>query len=160
MENEEQQRKILIARMRSLGQTASTETALFHHAAACSYGLGITDMKLVSSLLQEGPMTAGQIATRLSLTTGAVTNVIDRLEQRGIVHRITDKRDKRKVIVTADKNSFKGNKNVYISIGKAFEELLQNYSTQELELLARYFEDAIKITKQEIKKIRLQCDQQ
>lgn len=156
---EQQHRKILIARTQSLGQTVSTEAALFCNTAACSYNLGVTDMKLVSSLLQDGPMTAGQIAARLGLTSGAVTNVIDRLEQRGIVHRTIGQEDKRKVIVAADKNYFKGQKNVYLSIGKAFESLLQTYSTAELEFLSRHLEATINITKQEIKKLQVRCQQ-
>lgn len=159
-EAEQHKRKMLISRMKSLGQAVSTETAIFHHVAACSYGLGVTDIRLVSSILQEGPMTAGQAATRLSLTTGAVTNVIDRLEQRGVVHRITDKQDKRKVIVAANKQFFKGKKNVYTSMGIAFENLLQNYSTSELEFLARHLENTIEITRQETSNLQIKCNQQ
>ncbi|MFI5278701.1 MAG: hypothetical protein ACHQ1E_15610, partial [Ktedonobacterales bacterium] len=69
-------RAALEQQLSTLGEVFSTETALFHQAAAATYGLGITDMKTLSALLQEGPMTAGQLATRLSLTTGAVTSVI------------------------------------------------------------------------------------
>src|SRR2546430_12442949 len=60
-------RKALMGQMQFLGQRASTETALFHQAAAAKWGLGITDTKTISVLLQEGPMTAGQLGRRLSL---------------------------------------------------------------------------------------------
>src|SRR5437762_11365669 len=89
-------RKALMGQMQFLGQRASTETALFHQAAAAKWGLGITDTKTISVLLQEGPMTAGQLGRRLSLTTGAVTNVIDRLERRGMVRRTSDAKDRRR----------------------------------------------------------------
>src|SRR5689334_8116357 len=89
-------REALMNQMQFLGEMASTETALFHQAAAAKCGLGITDLKTVSILLQEGPMTAGQIAERLSLTTGAVTNVIDRLEREDLVKRDRDANDRRK----------------------------------------------------------------
>ncbi len=71
--NKYSRRKALIDRMQNLGQMASAETALNHQSAAAKNGLGITDMRTASTLMQEGPVTAG----RLSLTTGTVTNVID-----------------------------------------------------------------------------------
>src|SRR5438093_11307556 len=91
--------------MQFLGQMASTETALFHDAAAAKLGLGIKDTESISVLLQEGAMTAGQLGRRLSLTSGALTNVIDRLQRRGIVQRASDAKDRRKVIVTVNENT-------------------------------------------------------
>jgi len=148
-------RKQLIDELGFLGQMASTETALFHQAAAAKYGSSITDMKTVSTLMQEGPMTAGQIAKRLSLTTGAVTNVIDRLERRGVVERKPDASDRRKVIVTinASDDMFRSRENIYQSIGNAFAELLENYSVEQLEFLVQYYKASIELTKQEIAKL-------
>src|SRR3990172_6797158 len=88
-------RSELIDQLKILSEVASTETALFHQEAAAALGLGITDMKTLSILLQEGPMTAGQIARRLSLTTGAVSNLIDRLEGRGLGVRERGQKDRR-----------------------------------------------------------------
>src|SRR5581483_9048359 len=101
-EDKTPERQQLMDRLAFLGQMLSTETAHFHHTAAAKQGLSVTDSKTVSALMQEGPMTAGQLAERLSLTTGAVTSVIDRLEGQNIVHRITDPKDRRKVVVHAD----------------------------------------------------------
>src|SRR5579859_4631546 len=133
-DNEERsRRKALAERLYALGEVASTETALFHQAAAAKYGLGITDMKTLSVLMQEGPMTAGRLAQRLSLTTGAVTNVIDRLQRRGFVSRAPDPDDRRKVIVIVNQEALASSGNVYLSIGQAFSELFETYSSEELE---------------------------
>jgi hypothetical protein len=48
-------REELIVRLQLLGEQESTETAMFHQAAAASYGLGITDMKALQIVLREGP---------------------------------------------------------------------------------------------------------
>lgn len=146
-------RQALMQQMQFLGQMASTETALFHQAAAAKLGLGITDTKTITVVVQEGPMTAGQLARRLSLTTGAVTNVIDRLERRGIVKRASDGEDRRKVIVTVNEKKLATADSVYRSVGKAFEGLLATYTTEELEFLVRYFQASIEVTKQEIAKL-------
>ena len=146
-------RKSLADRLQFLGQMASTETALFQQAAAAKYGLGITDMKTLSALQQEGSMTAGQLAKRLSLTTGAITNVIDRLERQDLVKRAPDARDRRKVIVTINQEKLDSGENVYLSMGEAFSNLLENYSTEQLEFLVRFYEATIELTKREIAKL-------
>jgi len=73
-------REQLTQRLRNLGELSSTETALFHQQAAAAYGVGITDMKALQLLLQDGPLTPGELAARLKLTSGAVTSVLDRLK--------------------------------------------------------------------------------
>jgi DNA-binding MarR family transcriptional regulator len=146
-------RSVLIGQLQLLGELSSTETALFHQTAAAHLDLGITDIKTVSILLRDGPMTAGQIASRLSLTTGAVTNVIDRLEKRQFVTRAADPGDRRKVIVTANQSRLSASPNVYQSIGQAFAALHQSYSTEQLEFLVRYHQATLDVTRQEIKKL-------
>ena len=44
-------------------------------------------------------MSIGQLARNVSLSQATVTNIIDRLEQKGDVRRIRSERDKRKVYV-------------------------------------------------------------
>ncbi len=146
-------RAALIQRLRVLSEVASTETALFHQEAAAAVGLGITDMKTLSVLLQEGPMTAGQIAGRLSLTTGAVTNLIDRLEQRSLVERRRDPEDRRKVIVAVNERNLRAGESPYVSMGEGFARQLRGYTTAELEFLARYHERTIDLTRRETAKL-------
>lgn len=150
---ERARRQTLVVQLQFLGQMASTETALFHQVAAAKYGLGVTDMKTLSALQQEGAMTAGQLAKRLSLTTGAVTNVIDRLERQDFVKRAPDPADRRKVIVTINEDKLAAGDNVYLSMGEAFGKLYDTYSTEQLEFLAQYYRTSIELTKQEIAKL-------
>jgi DNA-binding MarR family transcriptional regulator len=62
-------------------------------------GLNRTDWRCLDILGTRGPMTAGQLAEAVRLTTGAVTGVLDRLEAAGLVRRIRDTQDRRRVIV-------------------------------------------------------------
>jgi DNA-binding MarR family transcriptional regulator len=68
-------------------------------------------------------MTAGQLAERLNLTTGAVSNVIDRLEQGQFAYRTPDTKDHRKVIVTVNQEKLSSTNNVYRSIGGRFRKI-------------------------------------
>jgi len=87
-----------------LGKRFSTATIVFHAAVAERMGVSVTDAKCRSLLLQCGPMTAGDLARRLGLTTGAVTGVIDRLERVRLVRRIDDPSDRRRVVVEVVSN--------------------------------------------------------
>ena len=149
----ERERVALTRQLQFLGQMQSTETAHFHQLAAAKNGMNITDSKTVSVLLQEGPLTAGQLALRLSLTTGAVTNVIDRLVAAGVVRRVADPTDRRKVIVRVNPKKIARLGKTYESMGASFEKLLQTYSTEELAFLVAFYQAAIELTKQEIKKL-------
>jgi DNA-binding MarR family transcriptional regulator len=65
-------------------------------------GVNPTDFGSLCLLLLHGPAPAGRLAELTGLTTGAVTGVIDRLEQGGFVRREVDPTDRRKVIVVPD----------------------------------------------------------
>lgn len=152
-ERERDRRQALMERLQMLGEMSSTETAMFHQVAAAKVGLGITDMKALSALLREGAMTAGQLAQRLSLTTGAVTNVIDRLQRQRMVKREPDPDDRRKVIVTVDTVTIGASDNVYRSMGEAFYRLFDSYTTDQLAFLAEFYQASIEVTQREIAKL-------
>jgi DNA-binding MarR family transcriptional regulator len=151
--NESERRRALIEQLQFLGEVVSTETALFQHVAAAQYGLGITDMKTLSILLREGPMTAGEIGNRLSLTSGSVTTLIDRLERQDLVRRKPHAKDRRKVIVTINQEKLASRDNVYLSMGEAFARLLGTYTTEQLEFLVQFYQATLEMTKKEIAKL-------
>lgn len=139
----------LIDRLRSLGEQSATETALFQQRAAAHYGLGVSEMKALGVLLREGRATAGRLADELNLTSGAVTGVIDRLARRGLVRRAADPVDRRRVLVEPDRAALAAGENVYLPIGRAFDELHAGYRTDQLEFLAGYLERSVAITRAE-----------
>lgn len=147
MVQDDEHRAELIGRLRSLGEQNATETALFQQRAAAHYGLGISEMKALGVLLREGHASAGRLAEELSLTTGAVTGVIDRLTGRGLARRSADPGDRRRVLVEPDRAALAAGENVYLPIGRAFDELHAGYRTDELEFLADYLERSVEITR-------------
>jgi len=63
------------------------------------YGLTGPQLVVLEELQDNWSMTIGQLARNISLSQATVTNIIDRLEQKGDVKRIRSERDKRKVFV-------------------------------------------------------------
>jgi DNA-binding MarR family transcriptional regulator len=68
-------------------------------------GHGITwrDWQVLTNLLLAGetPISPSDLSSRLMVTTGAMTNVLDRLEQRRLIRRVRNPADRRSVIVEA-----------------------------------------------------------
>jgi DNA-binding MarR family transcriptional regulator len=71
------------------------------HAKAMAERAGVhaTDFDALDVLDWMGPTTAGELAKRVGVTSGAITGVIDRLERDGWVRRTRDPNDRRRVVV-------------------------------------------------------------
>ena len=68
-------------------------------AVASDAGISATDLDALEHLEADGPLTQRQLGDRLSLTSGAVTMLVDRLEQAGWVRRRPHPSDRRYVLV-------------------------------------------------------------
>jgi DNA-binding MarR family transcriptional regulator len=54
---------------------------------------------LILKALHGGSLSAGELASRISLSQGTVTDILNRLEQRDLIRRIRDTKDRRRVLV-------------------------------------------------------------
>ena len=68
-------------------------------AVASDAGISATDLDALEHLEADGPLTQRQLGDRLSLTSGAVTMLVDRLEDAGWVRRRPHPSDRRYVLV-------------------------------------------------------------
>ncbi|TGL37702.1 MarR family winged helix-turn-helix transcriptional regulator [Leptospira perdikensis] len=132
------------------------ETALgMHEAIAKKAGLTGTDHKYLGYLIENGEMSAGELAKISGLTTGAITGVIDRLEKNKLVKRKFLQADRRKVMIVP--NLEKANQlfsPIFKKLQKDTELLISSFSSRELEVVHRYFESAIGIMERMSKKLQ------
>ena len=84
--------------IRSL-RRVNLQGSVFGQTVAIRFGLSESDIETLEALIEMGASTAGRLADLTGLTSGAVTRVIDRLEQSGYVRRVPDPADRRRVIV-------------------------------------------------------------
>lgn len=89
----------LVAAFERETRRVGTLATLHNHAIADLVGLHQTDQECLDLLDWAEPLTAGEIATHLGLSSGAVTGLIDRLEAGGWVRRESDPSDRRRVLV-------------------------------------------------------------
>jgi len=145
-------RRELLKRFSDLGRRMSTQTVFLHQAIAQSFGLNATDTKCVDLILSHpvGSVTAGQLSAMSGLTTGAITHILDRLEKRQIIERVRDTKDRRRIFIRVNPQSLEPLMPQYEAIGKAFTDLVDQYSDEELQLICDYMEKASAVANQQL----------
>ncbi|MER5864773.1 MarR family transcriptional regulator [Kitasatospora sp. NPDC002040] len=119
-------------------------------------GLGVTDLTCLGHVLGAGehPITAGELAERANLTTGAVTGVLNRLERAGYARRQADPADRRRVRIVADESAAVRLYAVYEPFYLRMNELFADYTGDEVAVLADWFTRATGLMRTRLDEIR------
>jgi DNA-binding MarR family transcriptional regulator len=123
-------------------------SAVLRHAAATAKRMGLeaSELAALEHLQAAGPMTQKQLGERLSMSPGAVTAMIDRLESRGYVQRAPNPEDRRSALVRITKVGLEESLRhlwPYIEDMKGVEE---GFSEEERAVVARFLRAATQAT--------------
>ena len=132
----------LIGRLMLALRRSSAAGVLHGQTIAKRVGVNPSDMECLDLILLNGPSTAGEIARRTGLTSGAVTGLIDRLERLGLVERTADPDDRRKVLVRVREDKIAPIAALFSPMEKSMQALLGSYSKEELKILIDFSERA------------------
>jgi DNA-binding MarR family transcriptional regulator len=130
--------------------------AFFFRAAAARSGMTVTDLQVIDILESAGSMTAGQLADLPGLTTGAITGMLNRLEEAGFVRRERDPNDGRRVIVQLASGKEERHEigPMFASIGKAWEVLASHYDDEQLAFLLEFLKRSNALSREELVRLR------
>jgi len=130
--------------------------ASFFRAAAARIGMTVTDMQVIDILDMTGPSTAGQLADLTGLTTGAITGMLNRLEEAGLVRRERDPNDGRRVIVrrASGKDERHEIGPIFDSLGKAWDEMASHYDDEQIAFLLEFLKRSNALSRKEIVRLR------
>ncbi len=130
--------------------------ASFFRAAAGRIGMTVTDMQVIDILESTGPTTAGQLADLTGLTTGAITGMLNRLEEAGLVRRERDPNDGRRVIVrlATGKDEMRELGPIFASLGKGWDDMASHYDDEQIAFLLEFLKRSNAITRKEIFRLR------
>jgi DNA-binding MarR family transcriptional regulator len=140
----------VIDALRSLNRQA----VLFSDAVAERLGMASSDVECLEVLMASGPATAGQLAEATGLSTGAVTRMVDRLEQAGYVRRVADAADRRRVIVEVVPDRTAAIAPLFESIGQVTSSALERYSDEQLRLILEFVEQTLEVSRTETARVR------
>jgi DNA-binding MarR family transcriptional regulator len=130
----------LSAALTIAAQQSANDGVMMHQAVADRLGMHVTDLRCLNMLRLGGAATAGELATRTGLTTGAITRMIDRLLRGGFVRREHDEQDRRRVIITAVPERIDEIAPHYEMLAKEFADTMSDYTDEQLELILELFQ--------------------
>jgi DNA-binding MarR family transcriptional regulator len=132
-------RQDIMVALHAAMREASAQGVLYSQAVAARLGINSTDLECLDHIVLRGSLTAGALAEATGLTTGAITGVIDRLEQAGFARREPDPGDRRKVVVRATDAVGERIGPLYEPMARATMAALASYRDNELALLLDFF---------------------
>ena len=111
------------------------------HDWAQTAALHRSDLAALNHLAKAGePMPMGERGGRLSLSPGAITALVDRLEARGHVVRGTDSRDRRRVTVAASSSASELAGAFFGAMAGRIMATLDDFDDAELAAIERFLE--------------------
>ncbi|MEU1708493.1 MarR family transcriptional regulator [Streptomyces sp. NPDC005706] len=118
-------------------------------------GLNVTDLTCFGFVLEAGEelLTAGDLAARAHVTTGAVTGILNRLERAGYVTRRPDPTDRRRVRVAPVPAAVTRVEAVYAGHYQRVTALFADYSPEELSVITDWFTRATALAHEYLEKL-------
>ncbi len=115
----------------------------FDDAAARLLKVNRTDLRCLGLLVYDiGPTTPGVLASRLGLTAGSVTTMLDRLERMGYVTRVRDPDDRRKVVISPTEQIVARALEIYLPLVTEGQKNLARYTDADLTLIIDFLRSA------------------
>jgi DNA-binding MarR family transcriptional regulator len=120
-------------------QNAQIAAVLTYTAAvARRMDLGLSEIAALEHLQGAGELTPGALGARLSLSSGAITALVDRLERAGYVERHAHPRDRRSSIL---RPASAGTERALVHLAPLaadLREIADSLSDEEREVIGRY----------------------
>jgi DNA-binding MarR family transcriptional regulator len=99
-------------------------------------------------------MTAGRLAERVRLSPGAITAVIDRLEENGLARRTRDTRDRRRVLVEVAPDLAERAAELY-GTPEEGAAALSIYSDDQLEFLIGFLRGSVAYPEERLRRLKV-----
>lgn len=133
----------------------SALSVMLSQTVAERVGLNPTDMEAMDLLFLNGAMTAGRLAELTGLTTGAITGIVDRLEDAGHVLRMPDEHDRRRVIIQPQpERAMREIGPLYEPLAERMQELYADYTDAEIATMLDFMTRACDICANHIATLR------
>jgi DNA-binding MarR family transcriptional regulator len=127
---------------------------VFDVAAAAKLGVNATDLRCLDIIQRLDGVSAGELAREAGLTTGAVTNVIDRLDRAGYVKRESDPRDRRKVLVRMTPAALEAVYAIWGPETTEYVEQMTNLPRAQLQAMIDFMREANEIQRKHLDRIQ------
>jgi len=143
----------LMIRTNMAAREYGIQMTLYRNMIFEKLGINMSDMECLGYLLSKRISSPTELAKYTGLSSGATTAMLDRLEKGGFIERRPNPDDRRGTLIVLAKSGADRVAPWYGPVGKAQEQLILNYSEDELQLISGFFESYAKIWEQERKQL-------
>ena len=126
----------------------------FEDTVAEWLGTNRTDLRCTDIIDRHGRLTAGDLARETGLTTGAVTSILDRLEGLGLVKRVRDTEDRRRVMVELTDKAIRNGKEIWGPLKSASRTSLSRYSDEQLIFVREFLASSQRFMAEQTARVR------
>jgi DNA-binding MarR family transcriptional regulator len=114
-----------------------------------------TDLHCLNAIENAGGLTAGELAEETGLTTGAITGVIDRLEQAGFARRVADPEDRRRVKVEVTPRFYARADRIWGPVAAEWESRLSDrFTAEQLEAAIDFLRTTNELGRKHMERVR------
>ena len=148
-----EERAALLTELVAVNRAYQAAVEKMDEAFSAKLGVNRTDGRCLDIIDQRGGLTAGELATAVGLTPGAVTTVLDRLEEHGFVARRRDPEDRRRVIVEMTDEARKLAWEAYGPLGEMGAPIVGKLSDKELRTIIEFLRGGTEINERRAQQI-------
>jgi len=143
-----------------IDEIRGSQTAVHQMDEAAHRALGIngTDGRCLDIIDRRGLLSAGQLAIEAGLTTGAVTAVLDRLEDKGLVRRVPDPDDRRRILVEVTERQREEAARLYFPLKAMADPWFEKLSEDEIRLLISFNRVSREVNEKRAAEIRAELE--
>jgi DNA-binding MarR family transcriptional regulator len=141
----------------SFGREFSTSVVLFQEAIASKLGLNATDYRCLELMIRKGQMTAKALAQQVHLTTGAMTGIVDHLEEAGYAERLENPEDRRSIIVSPIMTQTALEEKLgdtLVAYRAAMAKLFSKYNTEQTAVIVDFLREFVRVLEAQTSTLR------
>ena len=106
-------------------------------ANLASHGLTLNQLGVLEAILHKGPLTHRELGRKVLTSAGNMTDVVDKLEQRGLVRRVRHPGDRRSVKVELTEEGHKLIEDLFPHHAKRIHAAMGGLNDEELRTLGQ-----------------------
>ena len=154
MSKDDRKHRELVETVTDEGRRSSTRSLLLHAVIADKLGLNPSDHKCFDVIRNQSELlTAGRLAELTGLSTGAITGVIDRLENAGLVARDQDPSDRRRVVIRCTPERAPDLRPFFAPLREAMMKFCSKYSTRDLEVILSFMRGTGDVMEEQVRRL-------
>lgn len=116
-------------------------------------GINLTDGRCLDLLDVHDGLTAGELAEAASLSPGAVTTVLDRLERMALITRTRDEADRRRVLVELTPKARELAFEAYGPVAAYARDYIEQLTDEDIQTISRFLEMAIDVNERRAREL-------